>query len=492
MSGDFLHPVYLGIEHYHKPPMTYWITAVSFKIFGVNPWSARFPLQLSLIIQAYFIYRIAKLLLNNEVSARYALLIYFSFLIVWISARNLTTDAYLNTFLILTSWAIFSYLFINKTKYIYLSGLFISLAFLTKITAVFVFLGSLIIYIIWEYRHRIRWSWHYPGVFVFTMALTLPWFTMLEAEGKSVLQYMLYEQSIVRYSSDSFNRNMPFYFYAGASIILCFPWLLLILSNILNLNKEMFRSKWPFFIICFLLPVTFFSISKSKLLLYILPAFWSLSIIAGHVINKISDQKIRFWLILQVTFSSLLLMAIVIVPLYEPNVQISLGLFLLSGISIPIFVTLILASTVPIKERLILLSLFSTLSFVAMSSHYLASNEASSSTGKIVAEWITANNLSTHQILIYDQLAPSFAFHLNKDIITIGKRTRRELQFEHSNDWKHFYYDLNFPDRKEALLALLKNPTVLITRNSKRDQIDSDLLEIYGNQFKSGLWTVFY
>ena len=46
-TGDWIHPQLMGIYHYHKPPMTYWITAVSYKIFGVTPFAARFFLQLS-------------------------------------------------------------------------------------------------------------------------------------------------------------------------------------------------------------------------------------------------------------------------------------------------------------------------------------------------------------------------------------------------------------------------------------------------------------
>jgi 4-amino-4-deoxy-L-arabinose transferase len=36
LNGDFLHPKLLGIYHYHKPPITYWITAIGYSIFGVN------------------------------------------------------------------------------------------------------------------------------------------------------------------------------------------------------------------------------------------------------------------------------------------------------------------------------------------------------------------------------------------------------------------------------------------------------------------------
>ena len=48
-SGNFLHPSFLNIDHYHKPPMTYWITVASFKIFGTTPFAARILVQLAVL-----------------------------------------------------------------------------------------------------------------------------------------------------------------------------------------------------------------------------------------------------------------------------------------------------------------------------------------------------------------------------------------------------------------------------------------------------------
>ncbi|MDQ7082466.1 MAG: phospholipid carrier-dependent glycosyltransferase [Aquificota bacterium] len=40
-TGDFITPVYNGEIRLNKPPMTYWITALSFMIFGVNELALR-------------------------------------------------------------------------------------------------------------------------------------------------------------------------------------------------------------------------------------------------------------------------------------------------------------------------------------------------------------------------------------------------------------------------------------------------------------------
>src|SRR5215467_6311494 len=40
-SGDWLTPRLNGYKYFEKPPLQYWATAASFRIFGMNEWAAR-------------------------------------------------------------------------------------------------------------------------------------------------------------------------------------------------------------------------------------------------------------------------------------------------------------------------------------------------------------------------------------------------------------------------------------------------------------------
>ncbi len=40
-SGDWVTPRLNGIKYFEKPPLQYWATAVAFRLFGENEWSAR-------------------------------------------------------------------------------------------------------------------------------------------------------------------------------------------------------------------------------------------------------------------------------------------------------------------------------------------------------------------------------------------------------------------------------------------------------------------
>jgi 4-amino-4-deoxy-L-arabinose transferase len=81
---EFLNPTLLSIHHYHKPPLTYWITDVGFWLFGANEFGGRFFLQLALLTQTFIVYKLSALLFD-KFTALFAAIIYLSFPIVLVS-----------------------------------------------------------------------------------------------------------------------------------------------------------------------------------------------------------------------------------------------------------------------------------------------------------------------------------------------------------------------------------------------------------------------
>ena len=49
-SGDWVTPRIDGVAYLEKPPLKYWLIAVSYTIFGVHDWAARIPLALSAVL----------------------------------------------------------------------------------------------------------------------------------------------------------------------------------------------------------------------------------------------------------------------------------------------------------------------------------------------------------------------------------------------------------------------------------------------------------
>src|SRR5438132_12750440 len=48
-SGDWVTARLDGVAYLEKPPLIYWMIAISYKVFGVHDWAARIPIALSAI-----------------------------------------------------------------------------------------------------------------------------------------------------------------------------------------------------------------------------------------------------------------------------------------------------------------------------------------------------------------------------------------------------------------------------------------------------------
>ncbi|MCX6637881.1 MAG: glycosyltransferase family 39 protein, partial [Acidobacteria bacterium] len=49
-SGDWVSAQLDGVKYLEKPPLKYWMVAVTYMVFGVHDWAARLPLALSAIL----------------------------------------------------------------------------------------------------------------------------------------------------------------------------------------------------------------------------------------------------------------------------------------------------------------------------------------------------------------------------------------------------------------------------------------------------------
>ncbi|HWP84301.1 MAG TPA: glycosyltransferase family 39 protein, partial [Terriglobia bacterium] len=58
-TGDWVTPRLNGVKYLDKPPMMYWIKAVSFAVFGVHDWAARLPLALAAVLLCWITARLA-------------------------------------------------------------------------------------------------------------------------------------------------------------------------------------------------------------------------------------------------------------------------------------------------------------------------------------------------------------------------------------------------------------------------------------------------
>lgn len=436
-TGDWIHPQLMGIYHYHKPPMTYWITALSYKIFGVTPFAARFFLQLSILLQIYLIFRIGKLLLGNSRSAFMAAMLYASFPVVIIGGRALTTDSYLMTFVLLALFYWFSYLKSRNNGFLIATYLFLGLGFLTKGPVVLIVPAVLWIFHLYQKGKRPKISLAGFIGFFSMLILGFSWFVWLYVEDSRFLDYFVFKHTIERFASDTFSRSQPIWFYPAILVATAFPWFLIVLGKTGSLLKDA-KSLTAFFWVWVCIPVLFFSISQSKLVLYILPVFGGLALGAVHLWERQNSNVQKRWERLQLVFQLLIMSGLVLAPQFDERLVLNYKFLFIWVILICILISL-LWSGIRRSDRVIISAWIFTMGITAMFTYFFSQNPAIANDTQRVVAWIEENAPETNRILIYDKRLPSVSFQTEIPIVSIyagDESLNRETQFQKDETWK--------------------------------------------------------
>lgn len=496
-SGDLLHPRLMGIFHYHKPPASYIITALGLKIFGINSLGARFFLMFAFLLQIYLVYKIARLLFGGYTKALASAIIYSSFPLVIISVMNLTTDAFLNSLELISIYFIIKYYKDKKINFLYWFYIFLSLAFLTKgpigiLIPLLVLTGCKIIY----GAPNIKWKYHFLFAGLLFIIISFSWFIYLITENPEFFNYFLFRHTIQRVSDAGvFERAESWWYYIAFLPLLFMPWSAMFFKKLAEKTSRKKISQWRILLLFWLIiPLFIFSITSSKLILYILPVFPGIAIFCGWLFDELKSSELKFWskthLFIYLTISAGMLLSIFLVK----DIQISVLMILLPLLIIICLIWINYSGKSFIIHKILLYSLIFSIGLILFSSVYIKNNELLANGTKPLAKFLKENKLSDRQIIVYDRRLPSLSFNLNKDIISIhdgGKSLNREILFEKNENWKNHLIEVEGADKDSLLFNILKYESVLISKNEPPEKI----LWISGSfnfSNKIGDWLIFY
>ncbi len=501
LSGDYLHPTLLGIQHYHKPPVTYYITAIGYKIFGINEFGARFFLSGALILQLFFVFKIGKLLFKEEKIAFFSALIYFSFPIVLIAARNLTTDAYLTTFIL---WSIFFWLqYKNGKSAFYLYGFYamLGLAFLTKgpvaLLPVIVFIGC------WKlvYKEKLQFSiLTLLGSLLF-LIVAGSWFAAIIIDKPQLWNYFIEEQIVNRtIAAQNFHRNQPFWYYLVLAPLLGFPWLVFIILAL----KRKFRNIVNEKSIALILSITIvsllliFSTFSSKLVLYILPIYSFISLLAGYILFNSTGKWINTYVNIYIVLFALLLLGLIVGGLgswvsLDGKYAIFIILFT-AGVGIYLWKY----SGINQHFQLIYLGISFSICLLFTNALFSSGNPYMINSAKELMGFVKQKSgRDFNRLVIYDYLLPSASFYLNNEIVTVENanfNAQREIRFEKSAIFKRNFLDLKQKEDLRRFKDLMREKgNILIERKGHpmNDSLDY-ILKNFSQCEEMDKWIIYY
>ena len=297
-SHDWLTPRLNGVLYFEKPPLQYWMTAVSYKLFGLHDWVARLPLAAAAAILLWCAWRLAKRL--GARSPIWAAVMGATTLLGFIVGQILTLDALFSALVVLTFVAAVEAVTASAAgadprKWLLIEFAAMALAFLAKGLAAAVLPGGALIFSLFfakgrpALRRAILRALFDPLGWILAAAIAAPWFVLVDRANPGHATFFFLHEHFARFLTHEAQRQgsdnpvLDKLYFAGILLVGLLPWLSASLRG-LRRGWAFARSKGPdaedgglhrwiagATWMAFLWPFLFFTLSGSKLPPYILP-----------------------------------------------------------------------------------------------------------------------------------------------------------------------------------------------------------------------------
>lgn len=307
-TGNYLEIYSRGENYIDKPPLIFWTSALSFRLFGVSNFAYKLPSLLFTILGLFSTYRLGRMFYGRW-TAYFATLILASCHAWFQFNQDVRTDAILAGCTIFAVWQLAEYAASKKVLSLILAGIGIGGAMLAKgpigaMVPVLALGTDLILKRDWRTLFRWQWLLLIPIVLLVLSPMLYGLYTQYDASGgrqtyngfiTSGLRFYFWTQSFGRLTGESTwsNDTGPFYFI-HTFLWAFLPWSLLFMIALgKRLKKIIFngfhikRSQEALTIGGTIFPFIAFSMSHYKLPHYIFVLFPLVAIITGHFIRKL-------------------------------------------------------------------------------------------------------------------------------------------------------------------------------------------------------------
>lgn len=292
-TGNWLVPTLGSAPHLTKPPLTYWMIALGLKLFGVNSWGARFFLSVAFFFTILSVRELAATMGFDRRQSLAAALVFATSAIPFAAGHTLTTDCFLTlweTIGVLAAWKVWRGDEGKIAVWRFVYWLAFGLAFLTKGPPGWLPFLAIAAFILLRRDKAPERRLFSPLCFAFFLIVSFLWYGIIILRQHQMLGYFVKDEVYKRIFTTSFHRNAPFWIYLPVLLLGVGPWLVLwpgLLKKTWRclIGKAAKFRDWPLFLILWVvLPLTVFTISKSRLVFYVLPLFVPISLGMGRVL----------------------------------------------------------------------------------------------------------------------------------------------------------------------------------------------------------------
>ncbi|MEN8957865.1 MAG: glycosyltransferase family 39 protein [Flavobacteriales bacterium] len=316
-SSNWLQIYTKGKDYLDKPPLHLWLSATSFKLFGINTFSYKLPSFLFTILGIFSTYKLGSLLYSRNIGRLAALLLYTCFSIILIN-QDVRTDTILVGIIAFALWQLIAYVETNNYGNFILGFVGIGLAMLTKgpigLMVPVLALGTHFL-VKKEWKNIFKWQWILGLIISFLVISPMLWglyqqfdlqpnkqFTLssgIDGTGTSGLKFYFWDQSFGRItgSNKEWKDNTTILFFVHTFLWSFLPWSIMgvialykkIKSSFLSIKTSEFYTLGSI-----ILPFIALSLSSYKLPHYILVFFPFWMILTSWYFLKLKPTELSY------------------------------------------------------------------------------------------------------------------------------------------------------------------------------------------------------
>jgi 4-amino-4-deoxy-L-arabinose transferase-like glycosyltransferase len=339
-QGEWVVPLLQGEPYLDKPPLLYWLTMLSYHVFGIHEWAARLVPALAIHLTILSVYWTGKRSLGERAAFWGALLLGLAPGFISIG-RLLLLDGLLTLWLTLSVFAAFEAVRGERMcwRWWLLSAVACGLGMMTKGPIALLLLAPPLLVYRWLDRSprpqgdpllarraieaKVAISKRALLLFGAVVLVVLaPWHLAVGLRVPEFFTHFFWRHNVLRFLSP-FDHLEPIWFYVPVLLGGLLPGTLLLVGFarfLLSGAEETARRRCPelgFYVLAGGWCLLFFSLSGSKLPTYIMPAFPPLALTLGYYLSSCRLARTRWAAAaVGVSFGALLVGHLLILPWY--------------------------------------------------------------------------------------------------------------------------------------------------------------------------------
>lgn len=302
-SNQWINLQILGESYNQKPHLMFWLSGISYLLFGVSNFSFKLPIFLYSLLGLYFTYKLGERIYSKKTAKLSVVILAFS-IIFMLYNQDLHTDTILFTGSAFALWQLFEFLTNRKWLNLFLSGIALGICLLSKgpfgvIIPFLAVMGFLLSQRKWKQMFDFRWFL----IVVIAFTIALPVFYQLYLNwGIKGISFFFVGNTMGRFTGSYLGHTPDPFFYLHNIAYLLLPWSIVFFYAIIryisnSIHKKLAPSE-HYLLWGLLTFIVLLSISTSKLPNYLMGALPLIAIITSNAWLKLLPHS-RFVIKLQ-------------------------------------------------------------------------------------------------------------------------------------------------------------------------------------------------